>query len=92
MTQDPSLALLTVGWVTAPSPSLQNESDAPGTPQLRCSEELLGLVWLCLPLKHKMLPLPDPTPCSQPASLLVEGWVQRRCCPRHSSTLVFPSL
>lgn len=34
MTQDPSLALFSVGWVTVASPSLQNESDAPVTPQI----------------------------------------------------------
>lgn len=34
MTQDSSLSLFSVGWVTVASPSLQNERDAPVTPQI----------------------------------------------------------
>lgn len=52
-----------------------------------CLEELLGLGWLCLPLEPKMLPLPGPTPHSQPASLPVKGKAQRKCCPSHPQGL-----
>ena len=53
-----------------------------------CSEELPSPAWLCLPLEHEVLPLPGPTPCSQPASPPAEGRAQRRCCPSHPSRLV----
>lgn len=42
MTQDPSLALLTVGWVTMASPSLQNDSDA-----LVVADRASGVQWSC---------------------------------------------